>query len=1332
MKRKLSSFLAFFLAFMTGSVFAQSFSADKTYVISNRNDVNLFMQDNDGGVVALGGMTSSSYWRLIATGKADCYYVQNATTEKYMQSTAGMEVEVALGDTPVEICILDCSADEGEGMYGMASTDQETYNFTAGTIGANWKNNNTVQGFAAVSGTNHRSFWKIAEAEMPQPVVQLSSPYTGAELAQGDFFIYNVETGLWLQNNEKNTGDWNTRGASGDYGFDFAISPIEGGWQLNPKFGHNNSMNIGNFYLDTGDGVSTWTLEPAQVEGVSNAYIIKGNDQTLGLDGSNNMAWTSDKSVWQLVTREERIAYMQANASEENPIDATFLIQDPGFANENLRRNAWEWQRDGGNLDDVRWYRNRRSYAVWNTNSFSIKQTLANVPNGKYALTFKGYYRDGDRDQVIERRAAGEERLIAKYFINEDKANVMSILDGASQNWVDGLFYYPAPEAEAPYGHYPDNADAFNRIFQDYPEAYLNTGVTSVVTTGTITIGIEKLEKNERDWLAFDDFRLTYLGNTIDLSEYITGLQTAIDEALAFDASATSDVLAEQLAQAVADGQSKLSSTDPDEISAASAAISAALLQAKAVNTTVLKQTADLAEGEGLDVAAARQAVAEATEVAQLEQPLFDLRAARKIKALGMPDIYTGSAPAEGKVYIFNLGTGLFLGTGSDWNTHAAVDQVGIEIELIAEGDNFKMKTNRGGGWLNYGGYVDTGAQDVWHFLPVEGKENVYNISSTGEDGFLLGYDANGRTDGRKYWSTIAIDRTGLDNPMNQWKIITEAEREQLIEKAADNAPVDVSYLIKNASLNRQDGYDMWQKECNGGNGGARVSTVNDNNGDRAADYAWEYYEPESFSFTQEISDLKPGKYQVSVQGFFRNGNGDAQAAVVNEDGELKQLAYLVANEQQAFLPNIASVLSKVPGIGDLRSTNKGEFPNMPQSAIEYFETGYYKTVIAEVVVDLDGMLTIGVKKDTKEQNGDWVVFDNFRLTYFGTTPLITAKTDLAEAIAAAEALNTDEYTAESVAALSEAIAAAKEALNAEDATLESLEAAKTALQDAVAGLELAPIELPEGTLYAWQAGHEGGGKAVASDGQSVYYPNAGYKTIRLNGAKDYSTNVITITLDEPLNAGDTIKVTAYRNKNVADKTSGFKAKFDKGGEVASSTGLEFVNIDTSEGSEGDSNRGTTPNTCEFIVPAEAAGSNVITITRSHTGTNLFIVDLTITKTDAELVAAKQELTDEIVKAENLAKTEVDDEAANKALADAIADAKAALTASDATVASINAATEALRQAEAAFQDVATGIAQINAEMNAGKVYDLQGRKVTGTIVKGNTYIINGKKTMVK
>jgi hypothetical protein len=297
------------------------------------------------------------------------------------------------------------------------------------------------------------------------------------------------------------------------------------------------------------------------------------------------------------------------------------------------------------------------------------------------------------------------------------------------------------------------------------------------------------------------------------------------------------------------------------------------------------------------------------------------------------------------------------------------------------------MKTNRGGGWLNYGGYVDTGGQDAWHFLPVEGKQNVYNISSTGNDGYLLGYDANGNTDGKHYWSTIAIDRTGLDNPMNQWKVITATEREQLILNASASQPVDVSYLIKNASLNRQDGYDMWEKQCDGGNGGARVSTVNDNNGDRAADYAWEYFEPNSFSFMQTIEGLRPGNYEVSVQGFFRNGNGDAQVNVVNESGELKQLAYLEANGTTALLPNIASVMSKFPGMTDMRSTNFGEFPNMPQSAIEHFETGYYKTTVSVKVAN-DGKLTIGVKKDTKELDGDWVVFDNFRLKYLGEEPI--------------------------------------------------------------------------------------------------------------------------------------------------------------------------------------------------------------------------------------------------------------------------------------------------------------------------------------------------------
>ena len=815
-----------------------------------------------------------------------------------------------------------------------------------------------------------------------------TSPYAGNEVADGDFFIYNVETGLWLQNNEKNTGDWNTRGATGTYGFDFGVKAETGGWRLDPKFGHNHSMNASNFYLDTGDGLTVWTIEPKTVDGVTNAYTIKSGDQVLGLDENDNLAWTTDKSTWQFVTREDRVNYLTANATEANPIDATFFIQDPSFANENDRRSAWQWNRTGGNLDDVRWYWNRRSYAVWNTSNFTLKQTITNLPIGTYKMTFKGFYRDGNRDEVAERRTAGTERLLAKYFINNDKADVMSILDGASETWVEGLFYYPAADAEAPYGHYPDNANGFNRIFQDYPNAYLNKGVTSVVTNGTITLGLEKLEANASDWLSFDDFRLEYLGSEgLDLSTFIDGLQATIDEAEAFDVTTTSDVMAEELKAAIAEAKEALTLTNPNEIAAASTALSAVLSTVKSVNVVVLRQTIPLAKDEKIATEVAEDVVVNAKDQASVDQALYDLRAARKIKAQSLKDIYTGSKPAAGKVYIFNVGTGLFLGTGSDWNTHAAVDQAGIEVELIdldpAEENNFRIKTDRGGGWLNYGGYVDTSYDDIWHFVPVEGKEGVYNISSTGNDGNLLGYDPNGATTGEKYWSTVAIDRTGLDNPMNQWKVITPAEREALLAKANAAAPVEVSYLIKNASLNRQDGYDMWTKECEGGNGGARVSTITNNNGDRAENYGYEYFEPENFSFTQNLEGLKPGVYEVSVNGFFRNGNGGAQAEAYNNGEEPVQLAYLFANDAKALLPNITSVMSKVPGATEMQLCNDGEFPNMPQSSLEYFEYGYYKCSV-EVLVGEDGKLTLGVKKDERQQMGDWTMFDNFRLVYKG------------------------------------------------------------------------------------------------------------------------------------------------------------------------------------------------------------------------------------------------------------------------------------------------------------------------------------------------------------
>ena len=1439
MKKKRILLLGVLLASSLMTLFAQ-FSADKVYTICNNNDASVFIKDNGNGTLATGTLNYYSYWKFVPTGNTDCYYIQNAITGLYVQGYSETEKEVATGATGVEYYVKADTDGSYAGKYRMSCAANNPHDFSDGTLGLNWKANGTVQSFASVAGGNARSAWTVTEAEQPSAPA-LTSPYAGNAIAAGDFFIYNVETGLWLQNNDKNTGDWNTRGATGTYGFDFAITSVSGGWKLDPRFGNNHSLNSSNFYLDTNDAVTTWVFEPKTVDGVTNAYIIKSGGVILGVDASDNLAKTTNNSTWQIITRQQRIDYLKDNATQESPLDATFLIQDPGFANANERASSWTWNRNGGNLDDNRYFRNRRSYAVWNSTSFTLAQTINNVPNGYYKLNVKGYYRDGNKDDVANRRTAGTENLIGKYYINNDKASLMSILDGASDTWIEGRFYYPAADASHPYGFYPDNADAFNRIFQEYPNSYMNAGIQSTVTDKTIRIGLEKTTANANDWLAWDEFYLTYLG-PIDLTEYLAGLNSAIQAAGEYDSSTTTDALRNALNTALNNANNALTSEDPDELSDVTAALNTALSNAKAVDITFLSNTISLASADGVDTSAAEDFIANGTDAAtgtsllnslriarrvanaetqedvfegqvpaagdfylynvgakrflcggndwgahaslgfpgiivtleadgsnfkinthlnnggsleylneggymdagayawtfedagdgkynivksgnnsqilgwetgtynnvittcatkanvtnqwklvtkaqrdalyeaasevtnqpaspvdvsylikspnfsqredvsawtltntsiwqrgsnhpdfaveaydqtsasveqtvsglkpgtyklkvqafyrdgnfenqanikknggellqlatlyagtksaliqnvtvgadkapgmgrassvgympdgiddaclyfqsglywaeldnivvttknpsitfgarktkkqnngdwfvldnfRLEylgayvdltevkqslqnkideatatmgsavadflqqaindgndamnelqdadiivnattalttainlyntnkanltaliqtvdkaqdegvtgfddavanvlaatadafaeaaaQKLYDVRAARKVKALGKPDVYTGSAPAAGKVYLYNIGTGMFLGMGSDWNTHAAVDQVGVEIELESSGDGFIMKSAHGS--FNNSPYVDTGANTVYKFTAVEG--NVYTISE-GDD--LLGWNPNGKTDGKHYWNSIS-NTTGASasDPNFQWKVITASERETLLTTAAADNAVDVSYLINNPSLNRKSGYDMWEKVCDGGNGGARINTTDDNNGDRAANYGYEYFNANSFSFTQTVTGLQPGNYRVSVQGFYRDGNGANQKNIVESDGVSANAAYLFAKNQQTWLPNIASVMDLVPGLNDVNQTSKGEFPNWPNSSIEYFEHGAYLTTI-DAQVGSNGELTIGVKKDTKPNGDDWVVFDNFRLYYLGT-----------------------------------------------------------------------------------------------------------------------------------------------------------------------------------------------------------------------------------------------------------------------------------------------------------------------------------------------------------
>ena len=144
-------------------------STSKVYIMSNRNDNNVYIKDNGGDELAMGGLDNASLWQFEDAGNGQ-FYVKNVKTGRYAQACAAeTEVPVTMGETPVAYVVVNCSDLEGLDCFGLTSADHSNTAFTDGCVGWNWRNDNIVQTYAAKAGTNHRSFWKFTELE-PQTI----------------------------------------------------------------------------------------------------------------------------------------------------------------------------------------------------------------------------------------------------------------------------------------------------------------------------------------------------------------------------------------------------------------------------------------------------------------------------------------------------------------------------------------------------------------------------------------------------------------------------------------------------------------------------------------------------------------------------------------------------------------------------------------------------------------------------------------------------------------------------------------------------------------------------------------------------------------------------------------------------------------------------------------------------------------------------------------------------------------------------------------------------------------------------------------------------------
>ena len=147
---------------------------------------------------------------------------------------------------------------------------------------------------------------------------------------------------------------------------------------------------------------------------------------------------------------------------------------------------------------------------------------------------------------------------------------------------------------------------------------------------------------------------------------------------------------------------------------------------------------------------------------------------------------------------------------------------------------------------------------------------------------------------------------------------------------------------------------------------------------DMAVDYSEVEKWNANFDFHQTITNLPAGKYELTCQGFYRNGSRD-DAAKNRTAGKEELNAILYANDSIAPLMSILEEAGKKGAVG-VEQSPYGYIPNSMEQTALYFRAGLYKnSLICEV--GEDGKLTIGVKK-SKLVGNDWTIFDNFTLTY--------------------------------------------------------------------------------------------------------------------------------------------------------------------------------------------------------------------------------------------------------------------------------------------------------------------------------------------------------------
>lgn len=384
-----------------------------------------------------------------------------------------------------------------------------------------------------------------------------TTPYKGEKpVLGGKYYLYNVNTGLFVDANSINRDQKSSAAVLTPEGIEFEVRRPDGikGVELYGAFENLGSINVkdGAMLMDLteGDAARTdFTLASIRTSKNHNVYTLSvraANNAGCGVTSDSYLvAGGADKDLfgrylslnakatggsWQFVSREERLAHMQAEA-KLNPggVDASWLIPGRGM-NENDTRldECWSGESDWSSISG---YNGWRVMEWWNTNLVHRETTLTGLPAGTYEYYIEGYNRDGN--VWASGNTTGPYENLGWYYAGKNGRQALNVFEDArpfkETGWEEQInsLWFPAGHNFA--------ANAFHK------EGYRNAPVAANVgADGNLTVGICKYAGIPEDSFELGRMYLRYRSSTtpVDLAPLKKWAQTAINNAKPYKSDA--------------------------------------------------------------------------------------------------------------------------------------------------------------------------------------------------------------------------------------------------------------------------------------------------------------------------------------------------------------------------------------------------------------------------------------------------------------------------------------------------------------------------------------------------------------------------------------------------------------------------------------------------------------------------------------------------------------------------------------------------------------------------------------------------------------------------